>query len=137
VEEAKVQAVVRGLIADGLCDTAHDTSQGGLAVALAEMALAGSPAVSGLRVDLGAGASAAELLFGEAGARVVLALEEAAVAEALARCAAVGIPGKVIGTVDGGTFEVRAAGKTLTLGSEALRTAHEGTFAVALGVQGG
>ncbi len=137
VEEAKVQAVVRGLIADGLCDTAHDTSQGGLAVALAEMALAGSPAVLGLRVDLGAGASAAELLFGEAGARVVLALEEAAVAEALARCAAVGIPGKMIGTVDGRTFEVRAAGKTLTLGSEALRTAHEGTFGVALGVQSG
>lgn len=137
VEEAKVQAVVRGLIADGLCDTAHDTSQGGLAVALAEMLLAGSAAATGLRVDLGAGASAAELLFGEAGARVVLALAEHAVAETLARCEAVGIPGKVIGTVDGGTFEVSAAGRTLTLGSEALRTAHEGTFAVALGAQAG
>ncbi len=136
VEEAKVQAVVRGLIADGLCDTAHDTSQGGLAVALAEMALAGSAGAAGLRADLGAGAGAAELLFGEAGARVVLALAEDAVAEAMARCEAVGIQGRVIGTVEGETFELTAAGTSLVLGSEALRTAYEGTFAVALGAQG-
>src|SRR5690606_9110942 len=40
--EEKVQAIVRCLVRDGLCTTAHDVSQGGLAVALTEMVLAGS-----------------------------------------------------------------------------------------------
>ncbi len=135
VEEAKVQAVVRGLIADGLCDTAHDASQGGLAVALAEMVLAGGPGSAGLRADLGAGHGAAELLFGEGGARVVLAVTDENVAEAVARCEAVGVPAAVVGRSGGEAFELSAAGKTVKLTVAELRTAHTGTFERALGAK--
>jgi phosphoribosylformylglycinamidine synthase len=40
-EEKRCGALVRGMIGSGLVDTAHDISQGGEAVALAEMAVAG------------------------------------------------------------------------------------------------
>ena len=67
--------VVRRLIAEGLVDTAHDLSGGGLAVALAEMAVAGGvgmefqekeiePKFGGGRKDLG--------LFGETGASFLI-----------------------------------------------------------------
>ena len=70
---------VRRLIADGLVDTAHDVSGGGLTVALAEMALAGGigmefqekeiePRFGNGRKDLG--------LFGEAGAQHVISVQE-------------------------------------------------------------
>src|SRR5690606_34699126 len=44
--EAAVQRAVRELVATGLCDTAHDVAVGGLAVAVAEMALAGDRGAS-------------------------------------------------------------------------------------------
>jgi phosphoribosylformylglycinamidine synthase II len=70
---------VRRLIADGIVDTAHDISGGGLAVALAEMALAGGigmefdeteikPKFGDGRKDLG--------LFGEMGASFLVAVPE-------------------------------------------------------------
>ena len=71
--------VVRRLIADGIVDTAHDVSGGGLAVALVEMALAGGigmefdeteikPKFGDGRKDLG--------LFGEMGASFLVAVPE-------------------------------------------------------------
>jgi phosphoribosylformylglycinamidine synthase II len=71
--------MVRRLIADGLVDTAHDVSGGGLAVALAEMAVTGGigmefdeaeigPKFGDGRKDLG--------LFGEMGASFLVAVPE-------------------------------------------------------------
>jgi phosphoribosylformylglycinamidine (FGAM) synthase-like enzyme len=71
--------VVRRLISEGLVDTAHDLSGGGLAVALAEMAVAGGigmefqekeiePKFGRGRKDLG--------LFGEAGARLLVTVPD-------------------------------------------------------------
>src|SRR5690606_27898560 len=53
--EAAVQRAVRELVATGLCDTAHDVAVGGLAVAVAEMALAGD---RGASLNLAAGPAA-------------------------------------------------------------------------------
>jgi phosphoribosylformylglycinamidine synthase len=76
----------------GLFRSAHDCSQGGLAVALAEVAMGGAyePAGCGLDVDLtaySAPLTAHELLFSESHGRVVLTCEPGRVAgvEALAR----------------------------------------------------
>jgi phosphoribosylformylglycinamidine synthase II len=71
--------MVRLLVADGLVDTAHDLSGGGLAVALAEMAVAGGIGMEfdetkieakfgGGRKDIG--------LFGETGASFLVAVPE-------------------------------------------------------------
>src|SRR5690606_10167062 len=76
-QEAAVQAVVRELIATGLCDTAHDVSVGGLAVAVAEMAIAGGrgAAVEVPSDDGAGGRRSDEALFGEASATVLVAVE--------------------------------------------------------------
>ncbi len=145
-QEAKVQAVVRGLIQDGLCDTAQDTSHGGLAVALAEVCLAAAPRQGGDGPSLGIGidlgtqpdARADEVLFGEAAARVVLALEPGNVDEALARARAVGVEATVIGEVTGpgaaGTrFSLRGAGTAIDLGVDELAAPYLRTYAEALG----
>ena len=134
VTEAKVQAVVRGLIADGLCDTAHDTSHGGLAVALAELCLGAEGAAIGLKVDVGDGGGARidELLFGEAAARVLLALRQEHVEEALARCAAVGVEAQVIGVSEGSTFVLRGAGANIEIALPELAAPYFATYPEAL-----
>jgi phosphoribosylformylglycinamidine synthase len=81
----------------------HDVSDGGLAVALCEMAFAGQ---TGFRVDLatapGARAcSAAEAAFGESISRVVLAVEHEQVAAVLGAAAAAGVPCAVVGQAGG------------------------------------
>ena len=74
--ERQVGAACRNLILEGLVDVAHDCSEGGLAVALAEMCIAGEV---GAEVSLDGlptaneAARADALLFGEEGARIVVA----------------------------------------------------------------
>jgi phosphoribosylformylglycinamidine synthase subunit PurL len=106
----KVHAdVVRRLIADGLVDTAHDVSGGGLAVALAEMAVAGGigiefdeteiePKFGSGRKDIG--------LFGEAGAHLLIAVPEDR-GEVLQRSlGASGVPHDNIGRTGGDRFKI-------------------------------
>ncbi len=61
------------MIDQGLVDSAHDCSDGGLAVAVAE---AGFPRNLGRRVDLASGGLPAEyVLFGEDASRMVLSCD--------------------------------------------------------------
>ncbi|HEY3094357.1 MAG TPA: phosphoribosylformylglycinamidine synthase subunit PurL [Nitrososphaera sp.] len=68
---------IRSLIRDGLVTCVHDCSKGGLAVALAEMAIAGS---TGFKVDLDAVPSscsrADDLLFSESHSRYLVGTKE-------------------------------------------------------------
>jgi phosphoribosylformylglycinamidine synthase II len=71
--------VLRHLIAKGIVDTAHDLSGGGLAVALAEMALAGGIGMEFDRVEIEpllGGWREDAALFGETGASYLIALPE-------------------------------------------------------------
>src|SRR5690606_39101 len=108
---AGARAGVRGLIAEGVVDTAHDASVGGLAVCLAEMAVCGG---RGLAADLpasGAGVLGRDVaLFGESSARVVLAVEPARAAAVEEACAAAGVPAVRLGTAGGYRLELRVAG---------------------------
>jgi phosphoribosylformylglycinamidine synthase II len=72
--ERKVQALLRRAIAAGLVASAHDLSDGGLAVALAEASIA-----SGLGAQIALPASAERWdrpLFGEGGARVLVSVPQ-------------------------------------------------------------
>ncbi|MFO7544290.1 MAG: phosphoribosylformylglycinamidine synthase subunit PurL [Trueperaceae bacterium] len=145
--EEKAQAIVRGLVSDGLCQTAHDVSQGGLAVALAEMALAGTFGLDA-RIDFGSGAGSGpgtaaggsavgaprpdELSFGEAAARIVVAVESECVPEVRARCNATGVPCTPLGKVTGKRFTLRAGGAVVDADIEELRAAYEATYRKAL-----
>jgi phosphoribosylformylglycinamidine synthase II len=104
----------------GLFHSAHDCSQGGLGVALAEVAMGGpyQEAGFGLDVDLTAYCSpitAHEVLFSESHGRAVVtcAPERVAVVEALAR--EMGVPVHRAGTVGpaNGAFRVSVQGGTI------------------------
>src|ERR671938_790721 len=71
--EKPVYDAVRRAISAGIVDTAHDLSGGGLAVALAEMALAGG---IGVEAHLLPGGRQDVTLFGEAGGCILLAAPE-------------------------------------------------------------
>ncbi|MEO1077760.1 MAG: AIR synthase related protein, partial [Bacteroidota bacterium] len=73
-EEVAVQQALLGLIRDGLVQSAHDVSDGGIAVCLAESALG-----SGLGADvrLAPGARLDAVLFGENQSRIVFTAKEA------------------------------------------------------------
>jgi phosphoribosylformylglycinamidine synthase len=112
---------VRGLIVSGLVDTVHDLSDGGLAVALAEMAMAGG--IGAALPEAPAGVPAHAWLFGEDQARYLLSVDPETVPDLLYSASAQGIVAGVIGVT--GTRDLTLpAGQTISVA--ALREAHEG-----------
>ena len=93
----------------GLLRSAHDVSQGGLLVALAEGCLA-SPAGLGVEVSalpgFGSVTRADALLFGEEGARAVVSFDPVDSEELAALAAEHGVPFAVLGTVVPGALKV-------------------------------
>ena len=88
---------VRGLIGDGIVTASHDVSDGGLLVAVAEMAMA-----SGIGANLtGLGGADAGLLFGEDQGRYVLTVPAAQADAVVARAWAAGVPATRLGTSGG------------------------------------
>ena len=112
---------VRGLITSGLVDTVHDLSDGGLAVALAEMAMAGGRGAALPEVPEGLLTHA--YLFGEDQARYLLAVDPETVPDLLYSASAQGIPAGVVGVV-GGDGLTLPRGEAIAVAD--LRAAHEG-----------
>ncbi len=117
---------VRGLILAGEVRACHDVSDGGLLIAVAEMALAGScgAALSEAVSDLPAHA----FWFGEEQARYVLAVPEAAAV--LAAAATVNVPARRIGHTGGDHLTLPDA---TTISLDELRTTHERFFPAWMG----
>ncbi|GAA0254409.1 Phosphoribosylformylglycinamidine synthase subunit PurL [Methylorubrum aminovorans] len=114
---------VRSLITSGIADTVHDLSDGGLAVALAEMAMAG-----GIGAALPAapdGVPAHAYLFGEDQARYLIAVPAEAAADLLYSASAQGIDAATVGIV-GGDSLVLPGEETISVAD--LKAAHEGWF---------
>jgi len=115
---------ISSLIQAALCDTAHDLAEGGLAVAVAEMALSGG---RGARVELMDGFRADALLFGEAASRVVLAVPPEKLGEVRAHLETYALPVQEIGEVSGDALRIHltAHGEALSLPLAALEDAYE------------
>jgi phosphoribosylformylglycinamidine synthase len=125
--ESRLQRGVLAAIRSGLVRSAHDTAEGGLAVALAESAFAGGADPFGIDVELADAIPSNALLFGEAQGRVVLSCEAAKEAE-LVRCLEIhGIPARRIGTVGarGGTFRIATQDAEIRALSTALADTYE------------
>jgi phosphoribosylformylglycinamidine synthase II len=105
--ERRVQAAVRAAVGAGLVSAAHDCSEGGLAVALAEGAVTG-PAPVGCEVSVPGAARADLALFGEGPSRVVVTVEPARVREFEALMAESAIPWRWIGMTGGDRVVIRA-----------------------------
>lgn len=71
-EEYEVQAAVKGLIQQGLIQSAHDCSDGGLFIALAESAMAGN---LGFDIDTDSSIRKDAFLFGEGQSRIVVTVK--------------------------------------------------------------
>ncbi|HET6963275.1 MAG TPA: phosphoribosylformylglycinamidine synthase subunit PurL [Acidimicrobiales bacterium] len=103
-----------GLAREGRVSGIHDVSEGGLAVALAEMAVASGV---GFEVDLGRTPAVADL-FGEAPSRIVLSVPPAAAAQVTEQAVAAGLTATTIGTA-GGDRMILAGGFDLPLADAA------------------
>ncbi|KQO70884.1 phosphoribosylformylglycinamidine synthase subunit PurL [Methylobacterium sp. Leaf88] len=112
---------VRGLITSGLVDTVHDLSDGGLAVALAEMAMAGG--IGAALPEVPQGLATHAYLFGEDQARYLLAVDPETAPDLLYSASAQGIPAAVIG-VTGNDHLTLPHGETISVAT--LRETHEG-----------
>ena len=88
----------RGLVSSGVVHSAHDCSDGGLAVALAECALAGG---IGAEITAPIAGRWDAALFGEGQSRILVSLSSDCLANLDEICAAEGIPYLVIGRVSG------------------------------------
>jgi phosphoribosylformylglycinamidine synthase II len=123
--EVSVQALVREAIAQGLLASAHDCSDGGLAVTLAEASLA-----SGQGVEIKLGASPASLqrrLFAEGGARIVVSVKLERWEDWQALLSSVDVPLQRLGSVaDHDQLSITCEGQSvLTLSVDALASTYE------------
>jgi phosphoribosylformylglycinamidine synthase len=122
--EKKHGAFVRKLIEDGRCDTCHDLSDGGLLVALAEMALAGDvgieAGVAGTTVD------AIPFFYGEDQARYLIAVPQKDADKIEGELREAGIIHAIVGKTQAAKV-VRVTGEGEIALSD-LRKAHEGWF---------
>lgn len=116
--------LVRKLIQDDVVRTVHDLSDGGLAAAAAEVALASNV---GIELTLAGEAPHAQL-FGEDQARYLVAVADPA--KVLAAAQAAGVPAAVVGKAGGETLAVQGL---FTLPLARLRQAHEGWMPTYMG----
>jgi len=101
--ELRLIELLVAAVAGGEIRSAHDVSDGGLAVALAECCFAGSAPV-GARVALGDRIRLDALLFGESTGRVIAATDR--VDALLARARAGGVPAQRIGVTGGDRLRI-------------------------------
>jgi phosphoribosylformylglycinamidine synthase len=106
--ERRLQELVLALNEAGLLRSAHDCSEGGLAVCLAESALTAEP-MFGVDVELSDDLDPAALLFGEAQGRIVVSCAAAEVTNVIEMANGMGVHAAVAGSVGaaGGQFNVR------------------------------
>lgn len=121
-QERLVGDFVRDLIRDGMATAVHDCSSGGLALAIAEMAMASSV---GATVTALNGANPIPVFFGEDQGRYVVTVERDDVDELLEMAEEKGIYAPEIGTTGGVTVTL---GNARPVPIEQLQKAHESWF---------
>ncbi len=96
--EVLVEAAERGIL-----KSAHDCSDGGVAVAIAESAIAGE---IGTVIDAEFGARLDSALFGEAGARAIVSVDSVARSDLLEIAAMLGVHAVKLGSVGGNRLKI-------------------------------
>jgi phosphoribosylformylglycinamidine synthase len=129
--ERAVQAACRAAIRAGLTRSAHDVSEGGLAVSLAECCIPVEREPLGFSGTLPGPLRPEAAFFAESQSRIVLSVrpEQAGALEALARKH--GVPCTLLGTIGGRTFTLTAGRTTLRAEVAALAEAWRGGLAAA------
>ena len=105
--EAALQRLIVHAIGAGLVRSAHDCSDGGLAIAAAECCF--DTGGIGATVDL-PGREATTALFSESASRVVVSVAAQDEAELLSRAAAAGVPARRLGVTGGDRLRISVGG---------------------------
>ena len=127
--ERRTGDAVRGLITEGIATAAHDLSDGGLAVAVAEMAMASG---IGAVVEQPEGVDPIAAFFGEDQGRYLITVKrDEASAVALAKITTeTGVPVRTVGVTGGSSLKL---GEARAIPVEELKAAHEGWFPAFMG----
>jgi phosphoribosylformylglycinamidine synthase II len=124
--EARVQACCRRLIAEGLIESAHDLSDGGLAVAVSECSIAGG---IGAMIDFRAAHDARRLLFGEDASRILITAKKDALKQVDRIISEFNVRADEIGSTGGTELRVSQQGQPLfAIAVDSLRAAYEDSF---------
>jgi phosphoribosylformylglycinamidine synthase subunit PurL len=113
--ERRLQALLVTLAAERLVRSAHDCSDGGLAVAIAESTfdttgIGAEVSLEGVHVTNHAAVNVAAALFGESASRVVVSVVPEHVTSVLRHAAAANVPVRVIGQTGGSRLRMAVAG---------------------------
>jgi len=129
--EAALQKALVELSKAGLVDSAHDCSEGGLAVALTESGFAKG---FGISVDLVSEGLAPEfVLFGEDASRVIISCDQSNVSRIQQLAVKYGLSADVIGRTVSDKVEIRLDGRTVVSASVSeLRDGFESALEAAL-----
>ena len=103
--EKSVQTAMREIVRQGLAESAHDVSDGGLAVTLAESSF--GPAGIGARLELQSDAPSHDLLFGEAPSRILLSVPPNDVPAVVELASRFNIEAPLVGETDSETISAR------------------------------
>ncbi len=130
-KEAGLQKAVIQMVQEGLAASVHDCSEGGLAVALAEMAFANN---IGARVNVKANGLPLEfVLFGEDASRIMIACDPAHAARIKEVAGKNGVSADVVGQTVPGDLEISIDGQAVVSASVAeLSEAYESALESAL-----
>jgi phosphoribosylformylglycinamidine synthase len=114
--ERALQTLLVTLADDRLVRSAHDCSDGGLAVTVAECAfetagIGAEISIDGVQVSRDEALNIAAALFGESASRVVVSVVPEQVTTVLRLAAAAGVPARVIGQTGGSRLRIAVAGE--------------------------
>ena len=115
--ERALQSLLVVLADAKLIRSAHDCSDGGVAVTIGECCfdtegLGVEVSIAETDVSSNVSLNRAAALFGESASRVVVSVSPARLADVLARAASAGVPARAIGEVGGSALRISVAGKT-------------------------
>ena len=126
-DELKAGRLIRALIREKKVSAVHDVSDGGLLIAVVEMALASrSSGAEGIGVDLFAYEGklpAHAVWFGEDQGRYVVAVDPAQAEEVCERARLLALPARIIGRTGGASIALKGEGEVALAD---LAAAHEG-----------
>ena len=111
--EAALQKAAMEMISTGLVKSAHDCSEGGLAVALSECCFRGSDDAVGCEVEITESFRADAALFGETQSRIIISAAKDNTEKLAEIAGRHGVPFRVMGRVGGGSLVIRRDGQSL------------------------
>ncbi len=128
--ERKAGDLIRAAIADGWLSAVHDVSDGGIAVTVAEMALAGG---IGAMIDRKQPFGCARSFFAEDQGVYVVTIHDHALLDFLGAAHAAGVEAEPLGRTGGKRLIFERPDRDDVVALDALREAHEGFFPKLMG----